>query len=82
MPQSKVSALALCFPAVEHRLVLPRVGGHRSCQNKCWCGGERRRWEGTRGLLQVKPEGSAGMIWSRVFVSSTLQGEPAGVSLA
>lgn len=59
MPQSKVSALALCFPAVEHRFVLPRVGGHRSCQNKCWCGGERRcgkalgdccRWS-QKGLL-------------------------------
>lgn len=59
MPQSKVSALALCIPSRECSSVLPKAGGHRSCQNKHWCGGERRKWEGTQGALQVKPEGSA-----------------------
>ena len=69
MPPSKVSALALCNPAGKYVLALPRVRGHRSCQNKHWCGGERRRWKGTRGLLWVEPEGSAGMIWSRVLAA-------------
>lgn len=43
--------------------MLLRVGGHRRCQNKCWCGGDRRR----RGLMRVQLEGSAGMIWSRMI---------------